>query len=63
MITIAIMPTVARNHHSCHSGVTACPNNAHKLKWLIAAMHDEKIVDVADAVYVMRDGKLNKRDM
>jgi ABC-type lipoprotein export system ATPase subunit len=30
---------------------------------VIVATHDEKIVDAADVVYVMRDGKLNKKDM
>ncbi|MGB9676691.1 MAG: ABC transporter ATP-binding protein [Candidatus Bathyarchaeales archaeon] len=30
---------------------------------VIVATHDEKIVDAADFVYVMRDGKLNKKDM
>lgn len=34
-----------------------------KRRTVIVATHDEKIVDVADVVYVMRDGKLNKKDM
>jgi len=34
-----------------------------KRRTVVVATHDEKIVNVADVVYVMRDGKLNKKDM